>query len=365
MQITAAVAPGPGEAFRMEQLTLDELRPGEVLVRIVGTGLCHTDIIASQSAMGVPMPAVFGHEGAGVIAANGAGVSRLAVGDHVVLSYDHCGLCRNCQAGLPTYCEALFGLNFAGARPDGSPTHIRADGSTVHGAFFAQSSFADHCIARESNCVRVDKDVDLALLGPLGCGIQTGAGAVMNVLKPGPGQSLAVFGSGSVGIAGIMAAKAMGVTTIIAIDLLQSRLDLALELGATHGINAGEEDAVKAVRAITGRGADFSLEATGIPAVLRQAVDALAIPGTCGFVGAAAPGVEVSLDMQQLMLGRTIKGIIEGESVPQVFIPHLIALYKQGRFPLDKLVTFYAMADINSAVADCHHGHALKPVLRP
>lgn len=363
MQITAALTESKGAPFALASLELDDPRPGEVVVRMVGSGVCHTDIIVRDQWYPVPLPAVLGHEGAGVVESVGTGVSYVAPGDHVVLTFNSCGGCRMCVAGRPAYCDQFFAHNFAGTRGDGS-TPLHRDSGDVHGVFFGQSAFATYALATERNVVKVDPSVPLELLGPLGCGLQTGAGAVLNTLKPPAGSSLAVFGAGSVGLCAVMAAAVAGCTTIVAIDLNQQRLDLAKELGATHIINAAEGDTVARLQELTdGLGVDYSIETTAVPRVLRQAVDALNQGGTCGLIGAAALGTEASIDMSTLLFGRTLRGIVEGDSVPRTFIPKLVELYKQGRFPFDKLIKTYAFADINEAVADSEKGVTLKPVL--
>lgn len=366
MQITAAVLRSNHAPFSIETLSLDAPGVGEVLVKIVATGICHTDLVVRDGDMPTPTPVVLGHEGSGVVEAVGAGVTTVSPGDHVVLSYMSCGACRCCVTGQPSYCESIVALNFSGSRSDGTSPFVDAQGARVNGAFFGQSSFATYAVANIRNVVKVRNDVDLKLLGPLGCGLLTGAGAVINVLKPGPGSSLVVYGTGAVGLSAIMAAKSLGVMTIIAVDRNPQRLELALQLGAAHTINTQETaDIVGGVMSITGRGADFALETTAAPSVLRAGVDALAIPGTLGFVGAAAAGAQVELDMSSLMLGRRVLGIVEGDAVPEILIPHLIELYLAGRFPLDALIAFYPLVDINRAVADTEAGNVVKPVLVP
>ena len=365
MQIRAAVVREKSAPFVIEHLTLEAPRSDEVLVRIVGVGVCHTDMVVRDQGYPVPLPLVLGHEGSGVVEAVGAQVKHLQPGDHVVLSYANCGHCANCLQGLPGYCSQFYEQNFGGCRADGSTPYRAADGASVCGCFFNQSSFGTHALVSERNAIKIRKDVPLELMGPLGCGIQTGAGAVMNALKPAVGSSIAVFGAGSVGLSAIMAAKAVGCTTIIAIDMNDSRLELARELGATHVINGGQDDALTRIREITQGGVNHSLECTSSPKVLRQAVDCLRIPGVCGLVGAAPLGVEVSLDMNTLLFGRSVRGIIEGDSVPQVFIPQLIELWRAGRFPFDRLVKYYALDEINQAVEDSESGRVLKPILKP
>ncbi|MEQ4723660.1 NAD(P)-dependent alcohol dehydrogenase [Nonomuraea sp. B19D2] len=363
MRITAALTATQGAPFALTSLELDDPRPGEVVVRMASSGVCHTDLIVRDQWYPVPLPAVLGHEGAGVVEAVGDGVTYVAPGDHVVLTFSSCGGCRMCAQGRQAYCDQFFACNFAGSRLDGSMTLHRESGD-VHGVFFGQSAFATYALATERNVVKVDRDAPLELLGPLGCGIQTGAGGVLNSLKPPAGSSIAVFGAGSVGISAVMAAVVAGCTTVVAIDLNDQRLELAKELGATHVINAADGDTVASLRDLTGGlGVDYTVETTAVPAVLRQAVDALNQGGTCGLIGAAALGTEVSIDMSALLFGRVLRGIVEGDSVPRLFIPKLVDLYLQGRFPFDRLIKTYAFEAINQAVEDSEKGTTLKPVL--
>lgn len=364
MEIVAAVVREQGGRFLLEELDLEPPRADEVLVRIAGVGLCHTDLSCRDLMYPVPLPSVFGHEGSGVVEAVGEKVTKVQPGDHVVLSYRACGSCRNCERDNPSHCLNIFESNFSGARADGSCTHSK-DGEPVHGNFFGQSSFGSYALANEANTIKVSKQAPLELLGPLGCGIQTGAGAVLNSLQAEPGSSLAVFGCGSVGLSAIMAGKVAGCYPIIAVDLNAERLKLAQSLGATHLVNPAEQDAVEAVHEITAGGADYALECTAIPTVFRQAVESLSVTGVCGLVGAAPMGTEVTLDMNSIMFGRTVKGIIEGDSIPDQFIPQLVALYLEGRFPIQELVTYYPLEEVNRAVEDAEQGRVVKPILLP
>jgi len=365
MEIKAAVVFETGGDFSIEQLEMSEPRDDEVLVRIVGTGICHTDLAGRDGHLPIPPPpSVFGHEGAGVVEEVGARVTKVKPGDHVVLAWDYCRACTSCKSGKELYCLNFFLHNFHGARPDGTTT-LRKGEQVIHGSFFCQSSFADFALANERNVVKVREDVPLEILGPMGCGVMTGAGAVMNSLQPRPGASIAIFGVGNVGMSAVLAAVVCGCTTIIGVDIHSDRLEMAKEFGATHTVNAGEVDPVKAILDITGGGVEFSLECVGIPKVLRQAVDVLPRLGVCGLLGVVPPGTEVSLDMDLLMNGRTVKGILGGDAIPDLFIPKLIELYSQGRFPFDRLITFYPFDDINQAVEDMEKGRVIKPVLRP
>lgn len=342
---------------------MEEPRADEVLVRIVGVGICHTDLKVRDQFRPVPLPIVLGHEGAGIVEQVGNQVTMVQPGDHVVLSYHWCGVCINCQRGNPAYCQKALACNFGGARLDGSTT-LRKNGEIIHGNFFNQSSFATYALASERNTVKVRPDAPLEILGPMGCGVQTGAGGVLNSLQVKAGSSIAIFGTGSVGLSAMMGAVVAGCTTIIAVDIKPSRLVLALELGATHTINSVDDDPVTTIKEITNGGVDYAVETTAIPAVFRQAVDSLTILGVCGLIGGAPPGVEVSFDMSHILFGRTIRGIIQGDSVPDLFIPQLIDLHLQGRFPFDRLIKFYALDEINQACIDSEEGRVVKPVLR-
>lgn len=363
MKTKAAVVSEKSGTFQVAEVELAELRDDEVLVRIVGVGVCHTDLICRDQLYPVSFPAVFGHEGSGVVERVGARVAKVQPGDHVVLTFRACGQCVACKRGDPTHCPNIFGCNFGGVRSDGSAT-IHHKGVPIFGNFFNQSSFAAYAIASEANTVKVAKDVPLELLGPLGCGIQTGAGAVLNTFKPAAGSSIAIFGCGSVGLSALMAAKAIGCTTIIAVDVNPVRLVLARQLGATHAFDPRNCNVVEEIHKLGG-GADFSLETTAIPAVFRQAVDCLTVPGVCGLVGAAPMGTEVTFDMNSIMFGRSVVGIIEGQSVPDHFIPKLVDLYRQGSLPLEKIVGFYAFDEIDQAVRDSENGKVVKAILRP
>ena len=363
MKITAAVVPSRGQNFEIQQLELAPPRAGEVLVEIAASGMCHTDLHARDGYFpNLPYPVVPGHEGAGVVAALGAGVDDLAVGDKVVISFPFCGACEPCRADHPAYCTEARALKSSGRRADGF-TPMSRDGTPVYSCFFQQSSFATFAIAPAKDVVRLRRDAPVEMLGPLGCGLQTGAGAVLNVMQPREGQSFAVFGAGGVGLAGLMAARIAGCDPIIAVDVLPARLALAKELGATHALESRGAETLAEIRKITSGGVHFSLETSAVPAVFRLAADALRGLGTCVLVGSARAGTEASFEMPVLQGGRTIRGVIQGDSRPRAFIPRLVDLFMAGQFPLDRLVTRYDFADINQAAADATSGATIKPVL--
>lgn len=364
MRVQAAVLREISRPFIVEDLTVGPPSTGEVLVKLSGVGVCHTDLVVRDGGIPVSLPAVLGHEGSGVVVQVGPGVVSVEVGDHVVLSVDSCGACAQCRSGHASYCEEAIARNLSMARLDGT-TAFSNDSEPVGSHFFGQSSFSSYTIAAERSVVRVPRDLPLELLGPFGCGLQTGAGAVLNVFSPPAGSSIAVFGVGGVGCAAVMAARAVGCTTIIAVDKLTTRLDVASKIGATHVLDASSVDVSAAIADLTGgHGVNYALETTGVPGVLRQAVDALAVRGTAGLVGVQPPGAETSLDtVGGLGKGWNLSMIIEGDSVPQELIPRLLDLHKAGQFPFERLVTTYPFVDIERAVADAESGAAIKPVL--
>jgi aryl-alcohol dehydrogenase len=353
MKIIAALTRSPDSAFTLESVELDEPRPDEVLVRVHATGVCHTDLTFKSR---VPGPAVLGHEGAGVVEAVGARVTGIQPGDHVLLSYRSCGDCAQCRTGHPPYCSRGALLNMSGGRADGTAT-LSQNGTRLFGSFFGQSSFAQYALAAADNVVVVDPSVDLTVAAPLGCGFQTGAGAVLRVLTPEPNSRLVVFGAGGVGLAAVMAAKAVGVEAVVVIDPVASRRAKAVELGASQTVDPTNEDVPTVAR-----GATHALDTTGLPEVVAAALGVLESRGTLVVVGLGAR--RATIDIRDLMFsGKTIRGCAEGDASPSEFIPELLALHAQGRFPMEAIVRRYDAADIEKAVADSRSGSAIKPVL--
>lgn len=353
LSIRAAVLRKRGR-LKIETLEMEGPREDEILVRLVASGICKTDIDICDDWDDTEVPVVLGHEGAGVVERVGSRVKKIRRGDHVVLSYQSCGRCGPCRRGRSAGCERLMEANFGFARLDGSNA-LERSGVRVH--FFGQSSFATHTLATERNLVKVDDELPLELLAPLGCGMQTGAGTVLNSLKVVAGESIAIFGVGSVGLAAVMAARIVGAEPIIAVDTKRKRLDLAMELGATHAILNRRTDLPSRIARITGRGVAYVLEITGIPSMYRSAVECLHPRGVVAlFSGESVTG--------SLPGGKRAVSIIQGDSVPQRFIPRLIELYLEGRFPFDRLVKFYDFAAISKAMEDSRKGRTVKPVLR-
>jgi aryl-alcohol dehydrogenase len=352
--IQAAVLRKKGGPLEIESVEMEGPRNDEVLVRLVASGICRTDIDFCDDWDMADGAVVLGHEGAGVVERIGRRVKGVEPGDHVVLSYQSCGRCRQCRSGRPAHCTHFYELNFGFQRLDGSNGLQR---SSVRGHFFGQSSFATHSLAAERNLVKVSEDLPLELLAPLGCGLQTGAGTVMNSLKVSRKRSIAVFGTGAVGLAAVMASRLVGADPIIGVDIKRKRLKLALELGATHAIDNRHQDVAARITDITGAGVDYVVETTGNSKMRQLAIEVLNPHGVVALLTG-----ERGTD--SLPEGRRTLGIIEGDAVPQHFIPELIKLYRAGKFPFDQLIKFYEFREINRAIADAKRGNTIKPVLR-
>ena len=362
MKIRAALIEKPGEEFHIEELELAPPRRDEVLVKIAACGVCHTDDVARNQIIPVPLPAVFGHEGCGVVEEAGPGMEDFRPGDRVLFSFGYCGTCPNCRSGHPYACLHNRRLNFSGEHFDGTKRLSRG-GQSVS-AFFGQGAFATHAVVHRNNLIPAPADLPLELLAPLGCGVQTGAGAVLNYLRPQAGSSILITGCGAVGLCAVMAAVIAGCGEIIACDVVPERLRLAKELGATHTLNSREVgDIPEAVRALTeGFGADCAVDCTGVGECVRTSLVSTRPLGVCAVVGATR---ELTIHVENDLMGaaRTLGGVVEGCCVPQLFIPKLLDFYRQGRFPFDKLVEFYSFEEINAAFADTKAGKVVKAVL--
>jgi aryl-alcohol dehydrogenase len=363
MRIEAAVLRTSDGPFVIEPVDIAEPGAGQIRVRVTGAGFCHTDVLPRDKSFLAQPPIVVGHEGAGVVEALGPGVTEPAVGAHVLLSFDHCAACENCLDGHPAYCRTFFRRNLTGTGIAAGQPVTDADGEPVASRWFGQSSFATHAVVDAANTVVVDRDLPVELLGPLGCGIQTGAGSILLALGVRAGSSVVVSGAGGVGLAAVMAARVAGATTIVAVDLHENRLDLARELGATHVLLGSDPGVPRQLRKITGGGAHYALDTTGVPEVIRDGVECLRPTGTIGLVGAQTR--DLVLGPAALATGKNVMGILEGDAVPRRFLPRLIELWRQGRFPFDRLVRTYPLSEINAAERDAANGATIKPVLLP
>ncbi|SMY29819.1 unnamed protein product [Zymoseptoria tritici ST99CH_1A5] len=377
---TAIVASEPGEDHKpaanwslQEVYIPTELNDGEVLVEMVATGICHTDISLTGPGMAQGFPIVPGHEGSGYIRALGPSITKssLQVGDPVLLSFDHCTACLPCTSSSPAYCDTFAPLNLFGESSVFHSSSSPSESNAIGGKFFGHSSFSKLSIVKETSILSAKglvKDMEeLKLFAPLGCGIQTGAGAISNLVKPGKEDVVAVMGLGGVGLSAVMAAKIAGCKSIIAVDRVESRIEEAKSLfGATHGLNTtGIEDLAAALKEITGgRGPNVVIETTGHPAVLEPAYASVATKGSFVIIGGPPQGYEMKFDyVQHLFRGIKVFGCVEGDSVPEKFIPEMIAYYREGKLPVDKMVKFYKAEDFKEALHDMHAGKAIKPVL--
>ncbi|GAA0037389.1 NAD(P)-dependent alcohol dehydrogenase [Brevibacterium metallidurans] len=365
MKSVAAINREHSKPLEIGEIDVDDPQPNEVMVKVVASGICHTDFLVRDGIYPTALPAVAGHEGAGIVEKIGSNVTTVVPGDYVIMAPGSCGVCKTCRKGKPSYCVSFETLNINGMRLDGS-VGFNESGNPVSSHFYGQSSFSQYTLANERSVVKVAGDVPIELLGPLGCGMETGAGSIINSLAVRAGESVAVFGAGSVGSAAIMAAKLVGANTIIAVDLSDQRLEFAQTIGATHTINSSHEDLFTRVTEITGgEGVDASLNSTASGTVTRQAADILGALGRVGTVAAPPSGAEVTFEVgDSLLKGWTFKNIVQGDSVYQSFIPELVEHWRAGRFPIDKLVTYYELTDINRAFDDIESGATVKAIVR-
>ena len=359
----AAVAREPHAPLDFVTLELDEPRPNELIVEVRAVGICHSDLSGRDQHYPFPLPGVLGHEGVGIVRATGSDVTAAKVGDRVVMSQAFCGECESCRAGSVTACHHTVGLALNGVRADGSTIIVDEAGAKVSGAFLGQSSWATHALVREPNLALLPDDTPWEVAAPMACGVQTGAGAILNVLQPNASDSVVVFGAGTVGLSAVMAARHIGCEVIVVVDMLPARLELARELGATHVVDASSDDVVAAVHTATNGGADYSVEASGARPAGPLSVDSLHAHGTCILLGTPPFGTKIELDWIGIVSGRTVLGAPFGGDTPTVTIGKLLELRAAGELPVEKLVRTYPFADIEKAIADMESGATIKPVL--
>jgi len=358
--IRAAVTTSPDGEVAIEELLLDDPGPGELLVRIQASGICHTDFLAPHV---MPLPTVLGHEGAGEVVAVGDGVTGFGPGDRVVGSFGCCGHCENCLSGETFHCVDFQAIQLGSRRSDRPALH-RLDGTPVGGAFFEQSSFGTHALLTERNCVRVDTSLPAEYLAPLGCGVLTGFGSVSNVLRPEAGQSLLVIGVGGVGLSAVMAARIAGCFPIIAVDLLPARLEQARAFGASHVIAGDDPDLLGSVHALCPHGVDFSLETVAGATTFNLGLQATRPGGRFGVVALPNMGGAFEISSGRQLLKLDIVGIIEGRCRPQSMIPELVSLIERGELPMADYVSVFDFGDIADALEAGRSGEVAKPVLR-
>lgn len=363
MKIKAAVVNEVGDPFEIkDDIELHEVGPTDLQIHMVASGICHSDEAIRKGDASVGYPAILGHEGSGIVEKVGAEVKNFAIGDHVILSFYADGTCDNCLKGIPTQCRNYGDYNLSGVRADGED-HFQENGHHISN-MFNQSSFTTTTVIDQRNAVKIDNDMDLRKVGPLGCGYVTGSGTVFNTLQPKPGDTIAVFGTGAVGLAAMMAGRISGCTKVIAVDIIPERLELAKELGATHTINSKEENAVEKIKELTnGYGVDWTVDTTGLTSVITDSVSALAQGGTCAAIAVTANLIELSTWNDLCVDDKKVVGVNMGDSIPQIDIPRLIEFYKLGWFDFDKTEKFYDFESINEANADSVSGKTIKPVL--
>jgi aryl-alcohol dehydrogenase/geraniol dehydrogenase (NAD+) len=360
----AAVLRNVGAPFAVEKIEVGEPRADEVLVEMAGVGICHTDI-ACRDGFPVPLPIVLGHEGSGIVKAVGADVKSVKPGDRVVLAFNSCGQCTTCRQDKPSACCNFLAFNFGGVRISDGSTALKQASQAIHGSFFGQSSFATHAISREVNTVVVDSALPLELLGPLGCGIMTGAGAAINSLKLQPGQSLAIFGGGTVGLSALLGALAVGAGKVYLVEPSAKRRALAQEMKAANTFDPKNgSDVVTAIKEANGGPVDLAIDTTAIPAVIRQAIDCVIPGGAVGLVGIPAPDAQIPVTLLDLLVKNvSLKPVVEGDANPKTFVPKLLALHAAGKFPFERLITKYKFDQINEAIKATESGEVVKPVL--
>lgn len=347
-------------------LGLDDPAGNEVLVDIRATGVCHTDHHVYAGNQSIPLPAVLGHEGAGVVEAVGSGVTSVSPGDRVVCAMTvWCGTCEYCATGRPYLCERSMAVSYGGTMLDG--TRRLHDGDDPINHFFAQSSFATAAVVPANCAVPVPDDVPFEVAALLGCGASTGIGAVLNTAGAGAGDSIAVFGCGGVGMSAVMAADAISAGPIIAVDLVPDKLDVAVDLGATHTVDPEDEDPVDRIRELTGGGADYTFEFIGNPAVMTQAVESARMGATAVLVGAAGRDEAIPISgFEFLPAGKTVRGSVGGSIRPPVDIPRFARMDAAGDLDLGALVSAtYGLDELDDAFAAMEAGDVIRGVLTP
>ena len=360
----AAVLPAAGAPFEIAAVEFGDPGPGQVRVKLVATGFCHSDLALQRDGAPFPVPGILGHEGAGVVESVGPGVTKVEPGDKVLLSFSYCGDCAPCRSGHPAYCLSWFPLNLLGVSRGADSGEVTRDGEIVNSHFMGQSAFADYSIADEASVVKVAPDADLATLAPLGCGVITGVGSMWNLLDPGPEDIVAVYGVGGVGLSAVWGAARRGPAMLIAIDRVPARLELAREFGATHVIDASTEDVAARLAELTaGRGVTKSFDTTAHPAVGSQALDATAVGGTVVIAGVASPGVMMPVEMNGLLNGKVLRGVVLGDAQPDQLVPELIGYVTSGELPLARLQKSYPLEAIEEAAHDMHAGRTVKPII--
>lgn len=368
---TEAYVARPGNTINLEKVTYPDLDSHELLLEIVAASVCHTDVRAAQGTFHVKPPMILGHEAAGYVKEVGNAVTYVKPGDAVVTAFASCNQCRQCMGGKQPYCDAINELNFSGKRVNGDVAVVDEQGEGLNGLFFGQSSMSRLALVREQSCVKVDcSKEDLTLFASLGCGIQTGAGAILNIAKPPVGSCIAVFGGGAVGLSAILAAKLSNPACLVLVDNSQTKLDMIPKalLDGVHTVNSANKSPEVVAAEIKklsplGSGMDFTLDGVGNDAVILAAHAALDKLGMLLNIGSGATAKPQYTIAKHLIMGATSRGTHQGDSVPRVMIPHLIGLWRRGIFPFDKLLTTFKFEKLHDALDEIHAGRVIKPLL--
>lgn len=366
IETLAAVIEAPGKDFVVETVQLAAPGPSEVLVRIEASGVCHSDWNAATGASATPMPAVLGHEGGGIVERIGTAVTRVAPGDKVVLSWlPTCGVCPACMRGDLSLCANSTTYMGKGALPSGEVRLSRGSSPLYHYSYL--STFARHAVVDERSCVVLAEDADLEAACLVGSAVTTGVGAVFNKAKVVPGSSVIVFGGGGVGLSAVMAAKFSGATTIVVVDPVASKRELAAVLGATATVDGRDANLAEELRELCGGGADYALEAAGLPALATIAFNAIRPGGMVVLVGVPADGETVSFPGNVLVRSeKIVTGTFYGSARPALDMPLIMRLYADGSFPLDRFVSKrYPLSGVNDAFAAMLEGRVVRAVLKP
>ncbi len=360
----AALLYEPNTPLRVEEISYDDPQENEILVKIMATGLCHTDLHFMKGEMPVPVPVVMGHEGAGVVEKVGPGVTSVAPGDHVVMMVSFsCGKCRYCYEGRLTMCVENLPIQMMATLPGGGQ-RLRKGDQLLH-QLFGLACFAEYAVVHERAAVKIREDAPLDVACLLGCGTTTGLGAAVNTAGVRPGDSIVIFGCGGVGLSALMGAKLAGAGRIIAVDLSDGKLEKAEELGADHVINASKEDPQAKVMELTGGGADAAIECIGNTDVIMQAFGSIHNGGKCVVAGMAPLGAVLNIAPYEFLLGKTITGSVQGEIRPFIDVPKFMDMYMEGKLPVDKLITkSYSLDEINEGFEAMERGETIRSVIR-
>jgi len=365
MKMKAAILYEPNTPLKVEKVNLDDPQVNEVLVKLVASGVCHSDLHFMKGEMYCATPTVVGHEGAGIVEKVGPGVTSVQPGDHVILMVSFsCGKCRFCVEGHPTMCVENMAVMAGGVLPICGSTRLSKGDQALH-HLFGLACFAEYTVVHERSCVKVREDAPLDKVCLLGCGVATGIGAAINTAGVRPGESVAIWGAGGVGLSVLMGAKLAGAGKIIAIARNPKKLALAKEFGADHVVNASEDDPVAKVMELTGGGADYAIEAAGKAEVIQQAYASIHGGGKCVVAGMAAMGSVVSIQSYEFLLGKTITGTVQGDIRAQVDIPRYIDMFMDGKLPFDKLISkTYTLKEVNEAFEALEKGEIIRSVIK-